>query len=130
MPTNHTTLTFDERKAAEAAFHNRPFDPAWSESAHRIYMGLRRTLKTKTTLAEKSTAPKTIPQHRVTRPVRPCQAWLLEYKEQADSQLILFPLSARLEFIFAVLQLKAAGRSFTARMVTLGAFALASNQHP
>lgn len=130
MPTNHTTLTFDERKAAEAAFHNRPFNPAWSESAHRIYMGLRRTLKTKTTPAHKSSVPETIPQHRIARPLRPCQAWLLEYKGQAESQLILFPLSARLDFIFAVLHLKAAGRSFTARMVTLGAFTLASSQHP
>jgi hypothetical protein len=33
-------LTHDERKAAEAAFSGRPFNPAWSESAKRVYEGL------------------------------------------------------------------------------------------
>ena len=33
-------LTHDERKAAEAAFARRPFNPAWSESAKRVYEGL------------------------------------------------------------------------------------------
>lgn len=33
-------LTHDERKAAEAAFAGRPFNPAWSESAKRVYEGL------------------------------------------------------------------------------------------
>lgn len=34
------SLTHDERKAAEAAFSGRPFNPAWSESAKRVYEGL------------------------------------------------------------------------------------------
>lgn len=38
------TLTHDEQKAAEAAFAGRPFNPAWSASARRIYDGLRRAL--------------------------------------------------------------------------------------
>ena len=33
-------LTHDERKAAEAAFAGRPFNPIWSESAKRVYEGL------------------------------------------------------------------------------------------
>jgi hypothetical protein len=33
-------LTHDERKAADAAFSGRPFNPAWSESAKKIYEGL------------------------------------------------------------------------------------------
>lgn len=42
MDTTHTAkiLTHDERKAAEAAFSGRPFNPAWSESAKRVYEGL------------------------------------------------------------------------------------------
>ena len=41
---NHL-LTFDEKKAAEAAFRGLPIDPAWSPSAQTIYAGiLRRTL--------------------------------------------------------------------------------------
>ena len=33
-------LTHDERKAADAAFGGRPCNPAWSESAKRVYEGL------------------------------------------------------------------------------------------
>lgn len=42
MDTKQTsrTLTHDERKAAEAAFAGRPFNPEWSESAKRVYEGL------------------------------------------------------------------------------------------
>ena len=44
MPMNTTgtprVLTHDERKAAEAAFSRRPLNPAWSESAKRVYEGL------------------------------------------------------------------------------------------
>jgi hypothetical protein len=37
-------LTHDERKAAEAAFAGRPCNPAWSESAKKVYEGLVRVL--------------------------------------------------------------------------------------
>ena len=42
MDTKQTPrmLTHDERKAAEAAFGGRPFNPAWSQSARKIYDGL------------------------------------------------------------------------------------------
>ncbi|MBK9306270.1 MAG: hypothetical protein IPM58_04090 [Nitrospira sp.] len=39
-------LTHDERKAAEAAFAGRPFNPAWSASAQKVYEGLLRALPT------------------------------------------------------------------------------------
>lgn len=46
MDTTSTSrvLTHDERKAAEAAFSRRPFNPAWSESAKRVYEGLIQVL--------------------------------------------------------------------------------------
>jgi len=44
-PTTRT-LSHDERKAAEAAFAGRPFNPAWSESAKKVYEGLVRALPT------------------------------------------------------------------------------------
>lgn len=46
MDTRHTPrlLTHDERKAAEAAFSGRPFNPAWSESAKKVYEGLTNAL--------------------------------------------------------------------------------------
>ncbi len=33
-------LTHDERKASEAAFAGRAFDPSWSDSARRVYDGI------------------------------------------------------------------------------------------
>jgi len=33
-------LTYDERKAADAAFAGRPFDPSWSETARTVYDGI------------------------------------------------------------------------------------------
>lgn len=33
-------LTYDEKKAAEAAFTGRPFNPDWSEAARKVYDGI------------------------------------------------------------------------------------------
>lgn len=33
-------LTYDEKKAAEAAFQGAPFNPAWSEAAWQVYEGI------------------------------------------------------------------------------------------
>lgn len=46
MDTKQTPrmLTHDERKAAEAAFGGRPFNPAWSQSARKVYEGLIQAL--------------------------------------------------------------------------------------
>ncbi|MEX5216910.1 MAG: hypothetical protein AB7G68_16830 [Nitrospiraceae bacterium] len=38
--TTGRTLTYDEKKAAEAAFTGRPFNPEWSEAARRVYDGI------------------------------------------------------------------------------------------
>lgn len=48
MDTTQTPriLSHDERKAAEAAFAGRPFNPAWSESARKVYDGLMHALPT------------------------------------------------------------------------------------
>jgi len=34
------TLTYDEKKAAEAAFTGRPFNPEWSDTARKVYDGI------------------------------------------------------------------------------------------
>jgi hypothetical protein len=34
------SLTYDEHKAAEAAFHGLPLDPKWSLHAQEIYLGI------------------------------------------------------------------------------------------
>jgi hypothetical protein len=33
-------LTYDEKKAAEAAFTGRPFNPEWSDAARKVYDGI------------------------------------------------------------------------------------------
>jgi hypothetical protein len=40
MQQAHRLLTYDEKKAAEAAFKGSPIDPKWSESARIVYVGL------------------------------------------------------------------------------------------
>ncbi len=34
------SLTYDEKKAAEAAFRGEPFNPTWSAGARRVYEGI------------------------------------------------------------------------------------------
>lgn len=38
------TLTYDEKKAAEAAFQGRPFNPMWSAAARVVYDGIVRAM--------------------------------------------------------------------------------------
>ena len=40
VPNRKRTLSFDEKKAAEAAFQGLPIDPAWPVSAQAIYCGI------------------------------------------------------------------------------------------
>ena len=40
VPNRKRTLSFDEKKAAEAAFQGLPIDQAWSVSAQAIYLGI------------------------------------------------------------------------------------------
>ena len=38
-------LTLDEQKAAEAAFHQRPFNEDWSAHARGVYDGIRKAMR-------------------------------------------------------------------------------------
>lgn len=40
-------LTYDEQKAAEAAFRGAPFDPQLSESARKVYLGISSAMANK-----------------------------------------------------------------------------------
>jgi hypothetical protein len=42
------SLTYDEKKAAEAAFRGEPFNPAWSAAAARVYEGISMAKGTRT----------------------------------------------------------------------------------
>jgi hypothetical protein len=60
MDTKQTPrqLTHDERKAADAAFAGRPCNPAWSESAKRVYEGVIGAMPT---FQNESVSPNTQP---------------------------------------------------------------------
>lgn len=47
MQQQNRPLTYDERKAAEAAFQGAPFDPQLSESARKVYLGISSAMATK-----------------------------------------------------------------------------------
>lgn len=40
MQQRNRSLTYDEKKAAEAAFKELSFDAKWSEAARKVYLGL------------------------------------------------------------------------------------------
>jgi hypothetical protein len=40
MPDRNRTLSFDEKKAAEAAFRGLSIKPTWSPSAQAVYFGI------------------------------------------------------------------------------------------
>lgn len=42
--TQTQPLTYDEHKAAEAAFQGLPLDPAWTNKAQAIYHGIREAM--------------------------------------------------------------------------------------
>jgi hypothetical protein len=44
--TTGRELTYDEKKAAEAAFTGRPFNPEWSDAARRVYDGIAAAMGT------------------------------------------------------------------------------------
>ncbi|HET9844833.1 MAG TPA: hypothetical protein VFQ02_03755 [Nitrospira sp.] len=51
MADQGRSLTYDEAKAAEAAFRGEPFNPAWSAKAAHVYGGILAAMakqKTKT----------------------------------------------------------------------------------
>ena len=40
MQQPNRPLTYDEKKAAEAAFQGLPCDPQWSQAAQTVYLGI------------------------------------------------------------------------------------------
>ena len=50
-------LTYDEKKAAEAAFKGLPFDPIWSDAALTVYLGISSVMKNKPPKAFQEDSP-------------------------------------------------------------------------
>lgn len=57
--TQPRPLTYDEKKASEAAFHGLPFDPEWSQSAKAVYDGILATMNKSATTSELPDSPVT-----------------------------------------------------------------------
>ncbi|MGB0911458.1 MAG: hypothetical protein ACPGYT_13935 [Nitrospirales bacterium] len=47
MSQHNRPLTYDERKAAEAAFQGLPCDPKWSHAAQTVYAGISSAMENK-----------------------------------------------------------------------------------
>ena len=47
MQRDNRPLTYDEKKAAEAAFKGLPFDPIWSDAALTVYLGISSVMENK-----------------------------------------------------------------------------------
>jgi hypothetical protein len=70
------SLTHDEKKAAEAAFQGRPYDPRWSAAARTVYDGIVNALSVRTSAlapqAGEQSEPTDFPQDQ---PAQPADAW-------------------------------------------------------
>lgn len=44
MRHNPRELTYDEKKAAEAAYRGQDLDPSWSEAGQRVYIGMKKAI--------------------------------------------------------------------------------------
>ena len=66
MQQRNRSLTYDEKKAAEAAFKGLPVDVKWSEAARKVYLGLSAAIANKRNAAcqEMSPAQPTMPAKR------------------------------------------------------------------
>jgi len=47
MQQHNRSLTYDEKKAAEAAFQGLPCNPNWSQAAHTVYTGISSVMENK-----------------------------------------------------------------------------------
>jgi hypothetical protein len=54
------SLTYDEHKAAEAAFHGLPLDPSWSAHAQEIYLGIFTVTKGRNVVKDKEISALTV----------------------------------------------------------------------
>ncbi|GJL53096.1 MAG: hypothetical protein NPIRA02_02280 [Nitrospirales bacterium] len=92
MSTSSHSLSWNEKRAAEAAFLNRPFDPAWGEAAQRVYVGIQST-KGNGPVIEDS-----LPQH----PMQPTSSfpevdsshalWSVMFQEPQEHRYMIFPI--------------------------------------
>jgi hypothetical protein len=136
MTLDHPPLTYDERKAAEAAFQERPFNPLWTQKAQRIYDGIRAAQANRLANSQGSTVGLSLPSTNPSVPFhlhysesapfipRIAQVWILEYQDTRERRLEVCPGATSIEQLLKVFRRRALGRSFTIQMVDVASLPL------
>lgn len=136
MIPGHPTLTHDERKAAEAAFQGRPFNPMWSQKAQRIYDGIRAAQANRLAQCQESdvglthrtgSASTSLNLHysdSVPFVPRIAQVWFLEYQDTKERRLEVCPGATTIAHLLKVFRRRAHGRPFTIQMIDVASMPL------
>lgn len=129
-------ITNDERKAAEAAFQGRPFNPLWAQKAQHIYDGIRAAQANRHAQSQDSSVGLARPTTSASFPLhlhysesvpfvpRIAQVWILEYQDTKERRLEVCPGGTTIEQLLKVFRRRADGRSFTIQMVDVASMPL------
>mgnify|MGYP003386506009 CR=1 FL=1 len=121
MPTPRP-LSHDERKAADAAFAGRPFNPHWSAAARRVYEGLSDQLGHQAPLLNKQPAESSVMLPRTDLPASyhapSLQSWAVQYDN--TTSLCFFPARMPLASITRHLSTILRGTPFTLASISGG----------
>lgn len=138
MTLDHPPLTHDERKAAEAAFQDRPFNPLWSQKAQHIYDGIRAAQANRVANSQDSSVGLFLPSTNPSVPFhlhysesapfipRIAQVWILEYQDTKERRLEVCPGATTIEQLLKIFRRRAGGRPFTIQMVDVASLPLPS----
>ena len=136
-------LTYDEKRASEAAFLGLPAHPSWTQGAQRIYAQLTQALAKKqppTDLLNEDLCPRlsSLPAVNETTNLTPdrCQVWHLSLHAPAEQHLFVLDPQHPINDVVQTIETRWPGRAYQLDPVTCGVFALlnipqeAFNQHP
>ncbi|HRB14858.1 MAG TPA: hypothetical protein PK224_03620 [Nitrospira sp.] len=136
-------LTYDEKRASEAAFLGLPAHPSWTQGAQRIYVKLTQALAKKqppTDLLNEDLCPRlsSLPAVNETTNLTPdrCQVWHLSLHAPAEQHLFVLDPQHPINDVVQTIETRWPGRAYQLDPVTCGVFALlnipqeAFNQHP
>ena len=136
-------LTYDEKRASEAAFLGLPAHPSWTQGAQRIYVKLTQALAKKqppTDLLNEDLCPRlsSLPAVNETTNLTPdrCQVWHLSLHAPAEQHLCVLDPQHPINDVVQTIETRWPGRAYQLDPVTCGVFALlnipqeAFNQHP
>ena len=123
----HTSLTFAERQAAEAAYQGRPLDPLWPGHAQQIYHGIWRakhgmeSIPSFPNSKDTSKPPSTHFSQASAFAHKPLQVWLITCANHARILLIV-PHHADTNFALHLAKTVAYGQPFVMQPIQHGHF--------